>query len=206
MWSYIYCNCSRYDQIALKSKDWILYTKLSNIKKYIKLHFPNKYWSIFVSMPSTSSWDTFRTTDILIHHRYLFSIHEYSLFSLLLTHPLIFSPSLWRQNNFFMLHLLQPSTYEIIPYHMTCSVICAKTYIVNRFLSLHQCSIIQDMRPCFRCKHTTRLTNVTARYAASTNCSCYRIYCNWPECTSVPWSDYLCESYVCALLRWQNLK
>lgn len=41
-----------------------------------------------------------------------------------------------------MLHLLQPSIYEIIPYHMTCSLIRAKTYIVNRFLSLHQCSII----------------------------------------------------------------
>lgn len=147
MWSYIYCNCSRYDQIALKSKVWILYTKLSNIKKYIKLHFPNKYWSIFVSMPSTSSWDTFRTT---VYYQRVYA------FSLSVIPPLISSPSLWRQNIFFMLHLLQPSTYGIIPYHMTCSLIRAKTYIVNRFLSLHQRSIIQDMRPCFRCKHTTR--------------------------------------------------
>lgn len=51
-----------------------------------------------------------------------------------------------------MLHLLQPSSYEIIPHHMTCYLIRAKTYIVNRLLSLHRCSIIQDMRPCFRCK------------------------------------------------------
>lgn len=147
MWSYIYCNCGKYDQIALKSKVWILYTKFSNIKKYIKLHFPNKYWSIFVSMPSTSSWDTFRTT---VYYLWLYA------FSLSVSHTLISSLSLWRQNIFFMLHLLQPSTYEIIPYHMTCSLIRAKTYIVNRFLSLHQCSIIQDMRPCFRCKHATR--------------------------------------------------
>lgn len=85
-----------------------------------------------------------------------YTIHEYTLSVFLLPILLIFSPSLWRQNSFFMLHLLQPSTYEIIPYHMTCSLIRAKTYIVNRFLSLHQCSLIQDMRPCFRCKHTTR--------------------------------------------------
>lgn len=66
----------------------------SDIKKYIKLHFPNKYWSIFISMPSTSSWDTFRTIDIFIHHRY----HYIYLWSILLSvflfaHPLIISPA-----------------------------------------------------------------------------------------------------------------
>lgn len=30
---------------------WIYYTKIFNIKIYIKLHFPNKYWSVFIKMP-----------------------------------------------------------------------------------------------------------------------------------------------------------
>lgn len=54
---YIYCDSSKHHQIALKNRDWILYTKSSNIKKYIKLHFPNKYWSILLvcHLPETLS-------------------------------------------------------------------------------------------------------------------------------------------------------
>lgn len=191
----------RYDQIALQSKDWILYTKLSNIKKYIKLHFPNKYWSIFISMPS--SWDTFRSTDIFIYHRYLLLSTSILSSAFHFTHPFIFSPLLWRPNNFVMLHLLQPSTYEIIPHHMTCSLIRAKTYIVNRFLSPHQCSIIQDMRPCFRCKCNKRCYSGIRRQALTAAATVFTVTdLNVRLCCEV----IICEINACALLRWHTVK
>lgn len=70
---------------------WILYSPILKLNYIV----PNKYWSIFISIPTISSWDSFRTTDMVIHHRYIFfSIHERILHS-------SFYPSLWRQNKLF---------------------------------------------------------------------------------------------------------
>lgn len=122
----------------------------------------------------------------------------YSLQPFILPILSFFSPLLWRPNNFVMLHLLQPSTYEIIPHHMTCSLIRAKTYIVNRFLSPHQCSIIQDMRPCFRCKRNKRCYSGIRRQALTAAATVFTVTdLNVRLCCEV----IICEINACALLR-----
>lgn len=145
-----------------------MYTKLSNIKKYIKLHFPNKYWSISISMPSTSSWDTFRTT---VYPQWVYS-SSFLLPILCFSLKIIFSCYMVNSKQ---ISLAAPVQHN--PRHETMFQI-----------------------------QTHNWDNVTVRYTDSTNCSCYHIYCNWPECTCVLWSDYLCDSNWCASLRWQTQK
>lgn len=200
MWSYIYCNCSRYYQIALKSKDWILYTMLSNIKKYIKLHLPNKYWSILlvcqVHLPETPSEPQTYLYSID------FSIHEYTLLSHPFAHPLIFSLRLSGGKITFTCYTCfnHPLMRSSLLIWLALSSV-PKTYIVNRFLSLHQCSIIQDMRPCFRCKHTTRQMlqpdTQTALTAAATIFTVIDL--NVRVCREV----IICVSVIC-VLRWDD--
>lgn len=86
------------------------------------------------------------------------------------THPLFFS-----QNNFFVLHLLQPSSYEITPYHKTCFLICAQTYVNSKQISLAAHVQHNPRHETMFQMQTHNWDNVTVRYTDSTNCSCYHI-------------------------------
>lgn len=138
---------------------------------------------------------------IFLRHSYKNSVLSMSMLFAVFLIPILWLFALCRQNNFFMQHLLQPSTYPAHPLSYDCSLIRAKTYIVNRFLSLHQCSIIQDMRPCFRCK-THNYTILQPDIRTVLTAAAAMLIVNWPECMSVLWSDYPCESHV-SFLRWQ---
>lgn len=142
------------------SKDSIMYTTLSNIKKYINLHFPNKYWSISISMPSTSSWDTFRTA---VYHQWVYS-------SSFLLPILCFSLKIIFSCYTYFNHPLM-----ITPYHKTCFLICAQTYVNSKQISLAAHVQHNPRHETMFQMQTHNWDNVTVRYTDSTNCSCYHI-------------------------------
>lgn len=131
-----------------------------------------------------------------------FSLHEYTLLSHPFAHPLIFSLRLSGGKITFTCYTCfnHPLMRSSLLIWLALSSV-PKTYIVNRFLSLHQCSIIQDMRPCFRCKHTTRQMlqpdTQTALTAAATIFTVIDL--NVRVCREV----IICVSVIC-VLRWDD--